>query len=41
MHHEGKKEVEIAKALTMGVGEVKLVIELYDRDRNKGGKTVK
>ena len=41
MYHDGKKEVEIAKALTMGVGEVKLVIELYDRDRSKGGKSVK
>ena len=38
MHHEGRSSVEIAKALAMGVGEVKLVIGLYDREKNKGAK---
>ena len=37
MHHEGKTNIEIAKALAMGVGEVKLVVGLYDKE-NKGAK---
>ena len=29
LHNEGKSNVEIAKALGLGVGEVKLVIDLF------------
>ncbi|MCR5526813.1 MAG: hypothetical protein K6F39_05455 [Lachnospiraceae bacterium] len=35
MHHSGKTSIEIAKTLAMGVGEVNLVIGLYDRGRKE------
>lgn len=31
LHEEGKSNVEIAKELNLGVGEVALVIDLYER----------
>ena len=36
MHHHGKSSIEIAKALAMGVGEVNLVIGLYDKSGREG-----
>lgn len=35
MHKQGKSTVAIAKELGLGVGEVKLVIDLYKADKNR------
>ena len=34
-HENGESNVDIAKSLHMGVGEVNLVIDLYNRRKNK------
>ena len=35
MHHDGKSDIEIAIALGRGIGEVKLVIELFEGVKNE------
>ena len=35
MHQEGKSQVAIARELNIGIGEVRLVIDLFGRRRKK------